>query len=103
MASSCSSNPGFEDGDSGAWTWTTNLSNAKASPFRNNTTNPHSGGYYTYLGYWDGVDSGNYGTLDRPSTVPTGAGSVSLGYLDSTDHWPKTPECRPRYAHDADP
>ncbi len=73
-------NPGFEEGDSGAWTWTTNLSNAKASPFRNNTTNPHSGVYYTYLGYWDGVDSGSYGTLEQTINVPTGAGSVSLGY-----------------------
>jgi hypothetical protein len=73
-------NPGFEAGDNGAWSYTTNLSSAKANPFRNNTTNPHSGSYYTYLGYWDGLDSGSYGTLEQTINVPTGVGSVSLGY-----------------------
>jgi hypothetical protein len=73
-------NPGFEAGDSGAWTWTTNLASSKASPFRNNTTYPHSGGYYTYLGYWDGQDSGSHGTLEQTISIPTGVGSVSLGY-----------------------
>ncbi len=73
-------NPGFEAGDSGAWTWTTSLAGSKASPFRNNTTNPHSGAWYTYLGFWDGLDSGNTGILEQPLSIPTGVGSVSLGY-----------------------
>ncbi|MDR3683735.1 MAG: C1 family peptidase [Geothrix sp.] len=73
-------NPGFESGDSGAWTWNTSLASSKASPFRNNTTNPHSGAWYAYLGYWDGLDSGNTGLLEQPVSVPTGTGSVSLGY-----------------------
>ena len=74
-------NPGFEDGDSGAWTWTTSLPVSKASPFRNNTTNPHSGAWYTFLGYSDGLDSGNTGDLEQQTIpIPTGVGSVSLGY-----------------------
>ncbi len=73
-------NPGFEAGDSGAWTWNTTLAPSKASPFRNNTTYPHSGAWYTYLGYWDGMDSGNIGSLEQPVSIPTGVGSVSLGY-----------------------
>jgi hypothetical protein len=73
-------NPGFEDGDSGAWVWNTSLAVSKANPFRNNTTNPHSGTWYIYLGYWDGLDSGNTGLLEQPVNIPPGAGSVSLGY-----------------------
>jgi Papain family cysteine protease len=73
-------NPGFEDGDSGAWVWNTSLASSKANPFRNNTANPHGGAWYTYLGYWDGLDSGNTGLLEEPVNIPTGAGSVSLGY-----------------------
>jgi hypothetical protein len=73
-------NPGFEDGNTGAWSWTTNLASSKANPFRNNTTYPHSGNYYTYLGSWDGIDSGGYGTLEQVISIPAGVGSVSLGY-----------------------
>jgi len=73
-------NPGFEDGNSGAWAWNTSLAFSKANPFRNNTANPHSGAWYIYLGYWDGLDLGNTGLLEQPLNIPTGAGSVSLGY-----------------------
>jgi len=73
-------NPGFEAGDSGAWTWNTTLAAAKASPFRTNATYPHSGAWYAYLGYWDSLDSGNTGLLEQAISIPAGAGSVSLGY-----------------------
>lgn len=74
-------NPGFENGNSGVWSWNTSLSGSKANPFRNNTTNPHSGAWYTFLGYWDGLDSGNTGDLEQQTIpIPTGVGSVSLGY-----------------------
>jgi Papain family cysteine protease/Immunoglobulin I-set domain len=73
-------NPGFEAGDSGAWSWNTTLASSKASPFRTNATYPHSGAWYAYLGYWDGLDSGNTGSLEQSVSVPTGTGTVTLGY-----------------------
>jgi hypothetical protein len=73
-------NSGFENGNDGTWTWTTTLSAAKQNPFRTLAANAHSGNNYTYLGYYDGLDSGNTGTLEQAITVPTTSGTVTLSY-----------------------
>ena len=75
------SNPGFESGDNGAWSWTSTFP-ASASPDPiYMTTNAHLGGAYASLGGSSSKNQGaETGSLDQVVSIPAGAGSVSLGY-----------------------